>query len=150
MPSIIVHSAPDKVLVQKRAIATVPAHIATFKADNWRGSHLKHIPLEHRMCQQYLYEGAKRFIERMAVRGFEYVDAYDIHVYGPFPSYDLPRTMRDISEFNADPNVAANLVKARATTVEEYADYRLVANFISRPVVFDEPAEVRQGVPGAR
>lgn len=150
MPAIIIRPVPDKVLVQKVAIATVPAHIATFRADNWRGSHLKGIPLEHRMCQQYLYEGAKRFIERMAVRGFEYVDAYDIHVYGPFPSYDLPRNLRDLAEFNADPKVAANLVSARATTVEEYADYRLVGNFVSRPLVFDEPTEIRSGVPGAR
>lgn len=150
MPAIIIRPAPDKILVQKIAIATVPAHIATFHADNWRGSHLKGIPLEHRMCQMYLYEGAKRFIERMKVRGFEYEDFYDIHVYGPFPSYDLPHNLRDLSEFNADPNVVANLVKARATTVEEFADYRLVGNFLSRPLVFDEPAEIQQGRPGAR
>lgn len=150
MPAIIIRETPAKVLVQKRAIATVPAHIATFHADNWRGSHLKGIPLEHRLCQMYLQAGAKRFIERMAVRGFEYVDRYDIHVYGPFPSYDLPHNLRDLAEFNADPNVAANLVKARASTVEEYADYRLVANFITRPVAFDEPTEIRSGVPGAR
>lgn len=150
MTAILVRPKPDLVLVQKRAIATVPAHIATFKADNWRGSHLKGIPLEHRLCQMYLYEGAKKFIERMRVRGFEYRDEYDIHVYGPFPSYDLPRNLRDLSEFNAAPDVARNLVKARATTVEEYADYRLVANFVSRPVVFDEPASVETGRPGAR
>lgn len=149
MPNIIVHEAPGKVLVQKRAIATVPAHIATFRASPM-GTHLNGIPLEHRMCQRYLMEGAKRFIERMKVRGFEYEDAYDVHVYGPFPSYNLPRTMRSITEFNVDPNVAANLVEARATTVEEFADYRLVANFVARPKVFDEPVVIRQGERGAR
>ena len=147
---MIVRPTPEKVLVQKRAIATVPAHIATFRADNLHGTRLNAIPLPHRMCQQYLHAGAKRFIDRMRVRGFEYVDFYDVHVYGPFPSYDLPRTMRDLTEFNVDPHVARHLVEARAKTVEEYADYRLVANFVSRPLVFDEPAVIQQGRPGAR
>lgn len=146
---LIVRKTPDRVLVQKRAIATVPSHIATFQADP-HGSTLKSIPLEHRMCWQYLYEGFKAFERRMQTRGFEYVDSFDVHVYGPFPSYDLPRTMRDLSAFNADPNVAKNMVHARAKTVEEYADYRLVANFVAIPTQFDEPVHVHRGIPGDR
>lgn len=145
--AVHVHTPPDRLLVQKRAIATVPARNGLLEC---RGTRLNDFPLTHRALQQYLIAGAKRFIERMKVRGFEYVDFYDVHVYGPFPSYDLPRKLRDITEFNVDPERAKDLVEARKNIIEEYADYRLVANFVAIPTEFDEPVVLDPNQPGVR
>ncbi len=108
------------------------------------------IPLEHRQCQLFLIEGAKKWINRMIPRGFIYEDYFDVHVYGPFPSYELSKNLRDVTEFNVDATTAASMVKKRATEIEEFADYRLVANFSTRPLEFDNPVVIDTEKPGAR
>lgn len=146
--AIHVHTPPEKLVTQERAIATMEAHVATLQALG--GIAINDIPLEHRNCQRHLIEGAKQWIRRMETRGYHYEDFYDVHVYGPFPSYDLSRNMRDLTEFNVDPRAAADMVKKRANEVEEFADYRLVANFTARPTELDNPVVIDTNKPGAR
>ncbi len=146
--AIHMHTPPDQLVTQERAIATVEAHVATLKVP--RGIAINDIPLEHRNCQLALIEGAKRWIARMQTRGYHYEDFYDVHVYGPWSSYDFSRNLRDLTELNTDPASAAGMVKQRPLNVEEFADYRLVANFTARPTEFDNPVVIDTGKPGGR
>ena len=146
--AIHVHTPPRKLVTQERAIATLPARIATLHCPD--GIRMNDIPLEHRQCQLYLIEGAKAWIAKMKPRGFEYEDFYDVHVYGPFPSYELGENMKDVTEYNVDPRTAASMVKKSPTAIEEFADYRIVANFTARPTEFDNPVVIDTTKPGAR
>ncbi len=149
---IIVAPHQELVLVQKVAIATVETRWATFrpgfKASD--GVPVGKIPFEHRLLAAQLQEAGKRFIERMVPRGLDFVDLYDLHVYGPSASYNLADSMSDINSYNVAPEEAVGLVKKADPFITDVCDYRLVGNFIQREVHLDEPVAIPIGRPGAR
>ncbi len=128
--AVLVRVKPDidQVEVIKHGIVTVPGEMATLQVK--RGMRINAIPLAHRQIQLKLLEVGKMFIQRQEVRGLTYLDHKDIHVYGPFPSYEFHELM-------IDPDAMSNpqqAVRDRATEIGAYADYVLVAAFMAKPI----------------
>jgi hypothetical protein len=125
---IAVHVQPDvtPVRVVKHGIVTVPGDMATLKVP--RGMRINAIPLEYRLLQRKLLEVGKMFVHRQGLRGLRFIDSEDIHVYGPFPSYEYHEAMIDIDSIG-DPQV-----RDRSTEMA-FADYVLVAAFYAKPVM---------------
>lgn len=138
---------PDKLLIQKTAIATVEAGMATFAAPKgiaiskipMRSRNAEGVEVDHTDLMRAFHEVGKRFIERMAVRGYEYYDQHDLHVFGPYPSYDFAHTMRDITEANVAPEHVRDIVEQRPMELGELADYRIFGDFIAVPTKLDAP-----------
>lgn len=116
----------DPVRVVKHGVVTVPGEMATFKSA--RGTRINDIPLAHRQIQLKLHEVGKLFVQRQEIRGLHFLDREDIHVYGPFPSYEFHDVMVDPESLEASD------VKDRATEIGAFADYLLVAAFIAKPI----------------
>ena len=135
MTELLVRPSLDRVRVVKHGVVTFPGDMATLQAP--RGMRVNDIPLAHRGLQIELQSVAKLFIQRQEVRGLIFIDHEDIHVYGPFPSYDLRDAMIDIDTLNVPPEQAAGLVKDRATDCKAFADYVLVAAFMAVPKRFE-------------
>lgn len=128
--TVYVHVKPDvdQVEVIKHGIVTVPGEMATLQVK--RGMRINDIPLARRQIQLKLLEVGKMFIQRQEIRGLTYLDHKDIHVYGPFPSYEFHEVMIDPETMN-NPHQA---VHDRATEIGAYADYVLVAAFMAKPI----------------
>jgi hypothetical protein len=149
---LLVRPSLDRVRVVKHGIVTFPGDMATLEAP--RGIRINDIPLAHRGLQIELYNTAKLFVQRQQARGLIFIDREDIHVYGPFPSYDLRHAMIDIDTLNVPPEEMAGLVKDRATDCKAFADYVLVAAFMAVPKRFevwtpDQRLRDLKGVPHA-
>ena len=89
MVALIIAPSPDRELVQQRVVVTCDGEMATFHSPTEPTSRLPlgtpvdDIPLEHVRIQVWLRAQAQKAIDRMRVRGYEYWDNDDIHVYGP-------------------------------------------------------------------
>ena len=138
MTQILVAKDLRRQKAQKRGIISVPGEMAKYKC---AGVRIQDMPLPHRHLQQVLHEAAKQMIAKQALRGFEYFDHDGVHVYGPYPSYEFREHMLTGEEYalrsSADPRLAAQLVKHRATEIGAYADYLIVANFLAIPKVVE-------------
>ena len=118
--------------VVKHGIVTVPGEMATLKVP--RGMRINDIPLSHRQMHVKLHEVGRMFVQRQEVRGLQFLDHEDIHVYGPFPSYEFHEIMIDPDTLNLPPEQARQVVKERASEIGAFADYVLVAAFMAEPV----------------
>lgn len=150
MPNLIIAPHMELVKVQKVAIATVETRFATLRPGWKHGIPVNKIPYEHRALAALLHEAGKRFIDRMRPRGLDFIDADDLHVYGPSASYNLGSQMSDINEYNVAPHEAHGIVKRADPTFTDVVDYRLVGNFLQREQRLDEPRMITLGRPGAR
>lgn len=135
MTELLVRPSLDRVRVIKHGVVTFPGDMATLQVP--RGMRIGDIPLAHRGLQIELESVAKLFVQRQEARGLTFIDREDIHVYGPFPSYDLRHAMIDIDTLNVPPEQMAGLVKDRATDCKAFADYVLVAAFMAKPQRFE-------------
>ena len=133
--SIALQIAPnlDLLKVQKRAIITMPTWYATLEAH--MGLPVTAIPLQHRDLQRSLQESGEKFIERMRIRGFTYIDLDDMHVYGPHESKMLHESMVPMDTAHLPPEEVRNLVQDKQYQVGEFVDYLLVANFLRQEVI---------------
>ncbi len=139
MPHIYVTPTIEPVLVEKRGIISVPGDKEMLY--NCNGTRIRDIPLAYRSLQKALHEAGKAFIQKQATRGNHYYDREDIHVYGPYPSYGFNDHLLSVDDpafkANADARLAAQTVQQRATTIEAWADYLLVAKFVAQPRVVE-------------
>ena len=152
MTELLVKPSLDRVRVVKHGVVTFPGDMATLQAP--RGIRINDIPLRHRGLQIELQQVGKLFVQRQEVRGLIFIDHEDMHVYGPFPSYDLRDAMIDIDTLNVPPAQMAGLVKERATDCKAFADCVLVAAFMAEPQRFeiwtpDQRLRNLKGVPQA-
>lgn len=139
MVNLIIAPSLDRELVQQRTVVTMDGLMADFKAPPF-GIAIDDIPQENRRIQIWFRAQAQHALDRMAVRGYEYWDHDDIHVYGPYPSRLLHENIRSLKDFNLDVQGAADLVRQPPKGIEAFADYWLVANFVKQPVPMDEEA----------
>ncbi len=146
MVALIISPAPDRELVQQRVVVTCDGEMATFHSPTDPisklplGAPVDDIPLEHFRIQVWLRKQAQRAIDRMRVRGYDYWDNDDIHVYGPYPSKLLHDRLLTTQDLSMAPNIVASFVQDRANDSAAFADYLLVANFVKTPVHMDEEA----------
>ncbi len=136
MVNLVLAPSLERELVQRKAIVTVDGAMAIYKAPPL-GIRLNDIPLPHYRFQMVMRDFAYQTIERMKIRGYEYWDPDDIHLYGPYPSRMLHEHILSSKDFLVDELGAANLVRSPAKSVEAMADYWLVANYVKR-VEYDE------------
>lgn len=133
--AVAVHVEPDvqRRRVMKHGIVTVPGEMATLKAPN--GMAIDDIPLQHRTLQMKLREVGELFVRRQRVRGLDFLDREDMHVYGPFPSYELRDAMLTPDQLNLPREEVRHLVRERDTSMKAFADYVLVGAFLAKPVL---------------
>ncbi len=131
MPNLIIAPSLERELVQRKAIVTVDGAMARFKAHPF-GTPLDDIPLPFYRLQMVLRDFANQTIERMQIRGYDYWDPDDIHVYGPYPSRMLHEYLCSLKDANTDELGAAGLVHSPPKGIEAFADYWLVANYVKR------------------
>lgn len=127
--------------VQRRGTITVEAEMATLVC---KGMRIDDIPLYHRRLERVLREAAQRMIARQAVRGVKYYDHDGVHVYGPFPSYELDGYLQDIDTYDLrDDKALANLTRPTPQMIGAYADYLIVISFFRMPemVEYEIPKE---------
>ncbi len=138
MVSIVIAPSPDRELVQQRTVVTMDAEMAKFKAPPL-GIPIDDIPLEHYRIQVWFRQQADKTIARMAIRGYEYWDLDDIHVYGPWPSRMLHDALITTRDLNRPPEEVVKMVHSPSTD-GAFVDYWLIANFVKTPVHMDEEA----------
>jgi len=132
---LLVRTPLDRERVVKHGVVTFPGDMATLQAP--RGIRINDIPLADRGIKIELHSEAKLFIQRQAARDLIFIDHEDIHVYGPFPSYELRDAMICHDTLNIPPEQAASFVRDRATDCKAFADYVLVAAFMAVPKRFE-------------
>jgi hypothetical protein len=136
----------DRELVQQRVVVTCEGPMATFHTPKDPGSGLPtgipidDIPLKHFRLQVWLRTQAAKAIDRLAIRGYDYWDKDDIHVYGPYPSKLLHDRLLTPQDLNLPPEVVSGFVRDRSDDTAAFADYLIVANFVKKPVFMDEEA----------
>ena len=117
--------------------------------DGCGGIDLNRLPQEHRAFELKCKEMGKRFINRMAARGYEWDG--DIVVHGPFPSHDFDNTMQDaessqwrnmrrsLEDGMEHPERLLPMVYERVTHL---ADYVVVGSFLFKDQITDLEAPV--------
>ncbi len=131
--AIVIAPDLDKVVVTMTAIARVDADLARIKsgpANPWR---IDDLPLAHDMLKKELTVGAKKWLAHQKSQGYEYLDAFDIHFYGPTPGRNYGETMVDVKR--VEPRDAAKMVHDVPKRIGGSAHYRLTAKFLKTPVL---------------
>jgi len=93
-----------------------------------------------RPLELHLKAMGRRFIERMAVRGYEWTGG-DLRLHGPWVSYEFNQKLVDIeavawreAQSHDDPSLVLPFVIERAAT-SPYSDYLLIGQFLKRSVL---------------
>ena len=133
----------DLAVAERTAYVTVPREMAVVNCDcafnrPCKGLSVNSLPLTARALETHLREIGYRFINRMEVRGLQYLN--DMRLHGPWVSREFDKRMADVqSELFAravkedDPSLIVPFVVDEAAT-SPYSDYLLVGKFIMRPV----------------
>ena len=106
----------------KRAVITVPGDL---NQPCWE------VPVDEvtsRHLREALQEGARTFIHARATHGQRYVDADNIHAYGPFPTAELLVPLIDHETLTAKDR--DQLVLQRDSSPRAWNHYLLNANFV--------------------
>ena len=154
MTQIIIAPEVNLATIQKQGVFTIMREDARLECNcpekrgvGCGGIAIRDIPLALRSFQMLCEDYAKRYIERQRVRGFEYVDADDMLLHGPFPSYELNKNLTDINSpewrraMSRDkedglehPERALQFVFERG---DAFVDYLLLASFTLRDTYTD-------------
>ena len=130
--------------VVRRGIVTVPQEMATVACDCTRNQPCKglvvaDLPLSARGLELEMRRMGTRFVERLAVRGYEWLGELSLH--GPWLSYEFNERLADIESEAWKRAVAENDNSYLAPFVFErdaaspYKDYLLVGAFLYRNVL---------------
>lgn len=142
---LIVSPELSKSLVERRGILTVPDEDATVSCPCVRrqpcnGLSVNDLPLPARSLELYVREMGDKFIDRMAVRGFEWVGG-NLKLHGPWPSYEFSRNMADVesalwreAEQQEDRSIVLPFIIEQPVQ-GGYSDYLLVGDFMARDVL---------------
>lgn len=104
--------------IQRRSIFTVPQEMAQECPETPLGQ------VAGRLGQS-LRQGAGHWIEVRRKEGEDYIDAEDIHVYGPYPSAEMLEALVASEHMAIGQRERAQLVRGTGA----FAHYLLVANF---------------------
>lgn len=133
----------DLAVAERTAYVTVPREMATVNCDcaynrPCKGLEVNGLPLTARALESHLREIGYRFINRMEVRGLQYLN--DMRLHGPWVSREFDRRMADVrsdlfvrAERENDPSLVLPFVVDQSAA-SPYSDYLLVGKFIMRPV----------------
>src|SRR3990167_4596542 len=133
----------DRAVAERTAYVTVPREMAVVNCDcafnrPCKGLSVNSLPLTARALETHLREIGYRFINRMEVRGLQYLN--DMRLHGPWVSREFDKKMADVqSELFAravkenDPSLLLPFVADEGAT-SPYSDYLLVRTVIIRPV----------------
>ena len=133
----------DLAATTRTAYVTVPREIAVVNCDcaynrSCKGLDVNGLPLTARALESHLREIGYRFINRMEVRGLQYLN--DMRLHGPWVSKEFDRRMADVrsdlfgrAERENDPSLVLPFVVDQDAT-SPYSDYLLIGRFIMRPV----------------
>ena len=133
----------DVTPVQRRGILTVPAEDAVVSCNYpsglpCEGLPADNLPLAAHALGLYVYDMGKRFIDRMAARGYEWMG--NLRLHGPWPSYEFNRYLADVESSvwreaarEDDHSLVLPYVIDRAAS-SPYSDYLLVGDFMVRNV----------------
>lgn len=144
----------DLAATTRTAYVTVPREIAVVNCDcaynrSCRGLEVNGLPLTARALESHLREIGYRFINRMEVRGLQYLN--DMRLHGPWVSQEFDKRMADVqSELFARAERENDLSLILPFVIEDdatspYSDYLLVGKFIVRPVAMVTGKEASNG-----
>lgn len=134
-------------IVQRRGIFTLPVEDARLRCacpGPCEGIEVRKIGLERRDMELLARSMEDRFVERMAVRGYELLGGLRLH--GPWPSYDFNNHLLDVeSSIFSDakkthgdgeehPELSLGAVFEREGAFNPYMDYLLVGDFTKKGV----------------
>ena len=144
MTSLLVSPELGKSVVWRRGILTVPNEDAAISCNcvarrPCRGLVVGDLPLEVRKLQLYVQEMGTRFVERLKVRGYEWLGEMRLH--GPWESYEFNKMAQNIedaawkrAEKESDlSHVLPFIIEKDGTS--PYSDYVLLGNFLVRNVL---------------
>ena len=145
-PGVITTPSLGHSLVVRRGILTVPSEDALVSCAcvtggrSCNGLQPNQLPLNAWVLEKYVREMGTRFIERMRVRGFEWVGS-ELLLHGPWSSYEFNRTMVDVesslwaeAKRLDDPSLILPLV-IEQPKLGGYMDYLLVGRFLKQYVL---------------
>lgn len=141
---LIVTPSLERSVVQRRGIVTVPDEDATASCNCVRrqpcnGIEVSKLPVHARKLELYMREMGDRFINRMRVRGYEWVGG-DLRLHGPWPSFEFNQKMADVeSALWKQAEREDDLSHVLPFVIEQpqpggYSDYRLVGDFMAQNV----------------
>lgn len=108
--------------VERRGIVSVPSEMGEdcwhTRVNDIRGTHLR----------RTIAEASQEFVRTKRLEGEQFVDADDIHVYGPFPSMSLIRAM-----LSGEAMLHGEQVIDRDPDPKAFSHFLLNANFIAAP-----------------
>src|SRR3990167_87542 len=88
----------DLAVTNRTAYVTVPAELATVNCDcahgSCKGLDINGLPLTARALELHLREIGHRFINRMEVRGLQYLN--DMRLHGPWVSKEFDKKLADV------------------------------------------------------
>lgn len=131
MPNIIIAHSLEKVIVELRGIMSMER--AEIGGIGYGVRTLDDFPWQTPGLREKLRISGQMFIEHQAKRGYEYVDAENIHFYGPYPSRQLKERMLDVDSMKVNQREAATLVRDRSNDPNDIVDFLLVAHFLAMP-----------------
>lgn len=149
MPEIVVAPDLNKAVIERQGIFTLLREDAALECNcpkragsGCGGIAINDIPLLFRTFQLLAQVKAKRFIDRLKPRGYEFMDGGNVLLHGPFPSYEFDRRLGSAD----DPLWAKARNRDRHDDLEHpervlpfvferdlqgaYVDYVLVAQFL--------------------
>lgn len=164
MPELIVAPELHKAVIERQGIFTMLREDAALecncpqrRGEGCGGIAIDDIPLVFRTFQLLCQEKAKRFIQRLAARGYEFQDGSDVLVHGPFPSYEYERRLGDAGSpvwakaMNRDYRDGLEHPERALPFVFErdpdggFVDYVLVARFLIEDKFTDLEAHIGNG-----
>lgn len=152
MTGLLIAPDLDRVVIKRQGIFTLPAEDALVRCGcNGRpcsGVDASHLPQEWAKFETTARRLGDMFIERQAIRGFEWVSG-SMRLHGPFPSYDFNRHLADVESEamrqagkrdKADdmehPERTLGIVFEREA-FNPYVDYVFVASFLFKDRMTD-------------
>ena len=133
----------DLAVTHRVAVVTVPRELAVVNCDcaynrPCKGLEINQLPLTARALELQVRDIGHRFINRMEVRGLQYLN--DMRLHGPWVSKELEKHLVDVqsdlfarAERENDPSLLLPFVMDEQAT-SPYSDYQIVGKFLIRPV----------------
>lgn len=130
-------------VTHRAAVVTVPCELATVNCDcahnrPCKGLDINKLPLTARALELQIRDIGYQFINRMEVRGLQYLN--DMRLHGPWVSKELDKHLMDVqsdlfarAERENDPSLLLPFVRDERAA-SPYSDYQIVGKFLIRPV----------------
>ena len=133
----------DLAVTHRVAVVTVPRELAVVNCDcaynrPCKGLDINSLPLTARALELQIRDIGYQFINRMEVRGLQYLN--DMRLHGPWVSRELDKHLVDVqsdlfarAERENNPSLLLPFVMDEQAS-GPYSDYQIVGKFLVRPV----------------